>query len=88
MVIDSKVSLTAYVNYVNAEDADEARLALKQHLVSVRKHIDELAGKSYQDYVGKGDHVMMFIPNEAAYLAAMQADHACGNMPMKRRCFC
>ena len=76
MVIDSKVSLTAYVNYVNAEDADEARLALKQHLVSVRKHIDELAGKSYQDYVGKGDHVMMFIPNEAAYLAAMQADHA------------
>ena len=76
MVIDSKESLTAYVNYVNAEDADEARLALKQHLVSVRKHIDELAGKSYQDYVGKGDHVMMFIPNEAAYLAAMQADHA------------
>ena len=76
MVIDSKVSLTAYVNYVNAEDADEARLALKQHLVSVRKHIYELAGKSYQDYVGKGDHVMMFIPNEAAYLAAMQADHA------------
>ena len=76
LVIDSKVSLTAYVNYVNAEDADEARLALKQHLVSVRKHIDELAGKSYQDYVGKGDHVMMFIPNEAAYLAAMQADHA------------
>ena len=76
MVIDSKVSLTAYVNYVNAEDADEARLALKQHLVSVRKHIDELAGKSYQDYVGKGDPVMMFIPNEAAYLAAMQADHA------------
>ena len=76
MVIDSKVSLTAYVNYVNAEDADEARLALKQHLVSVKKHIDELAGKSYQDYIGKGDHVMMFIPNEAAYLAAMQADHA------------
>ena len=76
MVIDSKGALTAYVNYVNAEDADEARLALKQHLVSVRKHIDELAGKSYQDYVGKGDHVMMFIPNEAAYLAAMQADHA------------
>ena len=71
MVIDSKVSLTAYVNYVNAEDADEARLALKQHLVSVKKHIDELAGKSYQDYVGKGDHVMMFIPNEAAYLLSL-----------------
>lgn len=76
MVIDSKVSLTAYVNYVNAETPEEAAVALKQHLASVRKHIDELAGKSYQDYVGKGDHVMMFVPNEAAYLAAMQADHA------------
>ena len=76
MVIDSKVSLTAYVNYVNAETPEEAAVALKQHLASVKKHIDELAGKSYQDYVGKGDHVMMFVPNEAAYLAAMQADHA------------
>ena len=72
MVIDSKVSLTAYVNYVNAETPEEAAAALKQHLASVKKHIDELSNKSYQDYVGKGDHVMMFVPNEAAYLAAMQ----------------
>ena len=76
MVIDSKVSLTAYVNYVNAETPEEAAAALKQHLASVKKHIDELSNKSYQDYVGKGDHVMMFVPNEAAYLAAMQADHS------------
>ncbi len=75
MVIDSKVSLTAYVNYVNAETPEEQAAALKAHLASVKKHIDELAGKSYQDFVGKGDHVMMFVPNEAAYLAAMQADH-------------
>ncbi len=76
MVIDSKVSLTAYINYVNADTPEEGEMALKAHLVSVKKHIDELAGKSYQDFVGKGDHVMMFVPNEAAYLAAMQADHA------------
>ncbi len=75
MVIDSKVSLTAYVNYVNAESPEEQTAALKAHLASVKKHIDELAGKSYQDFVGKGDHVMMFVPNEAAYLTAMQADH-------------
>ena len=85
MVIDSKVSLTAYVNYVNAENPDDANAALKQHLASVRKHIDELAGKSYQDYVGKGDHVMMFIPNEAAYLAAMEADHALWQYAYEKR---
>ncbi len=75
MVIDSKVSLTAYINYINADTPEAGESALKAHLVSVKKHIDELAGKSYQDFVGKGDHVMMFVPNEAAYLAAMQADH-------------
>lgn len=85
MVIDSKVSLTAYVNYVNAESPDEAAAALKLHLASVKKHIDELAGKSYQDYVGKGDHVMMFVPNEAAYQAAMQADHALWQYAYDRR---
>lgn len=85
MVIDSKVSLTAYVNYVNAESPDEAAAALKLHLSSVKKHIDELAGKSYQDYVGKGDHVMMFVPNEAAYQAAMQADHSLWQYAYDRR---
>ena len=85
MVIDSKVSLTAYVNYVNAETPDEAAAALKQHLASVKKHIDELSNKSYQDYVGKGDHVMMFVPNEAAYLAAMQADHSLWQYAYDRR---
>lgn len=76
MVIDSKVSLTAYVNMVNAGDAAEAERCSRQHLASVRAHIKELAEKNYQDYVGdkSTDFVMMFIPNEGAYLAAMNLD--------------
>ncbi len=85
MVVDSKVSLTAYVNYVNADTPESAESALKLHLSSVKKHIDELSGKGYQDYVGKGDHVMMFVPNEAAYLAAMQADHALWQYAYEKR---
>lgn len=73
MVIDSKVSLTAYVNLVNAENSAQTENFGKQHLNSVRQHIRELADKNYQEYVGdkKTDFVMMFIPNEAAYLTAM-----------------
>lgn len=76
LVIDSKTSLTAYVNYVNAETAEERELALKQHVDSVRRHIDELAKKEYQNRVSNSaDFVMMFVPNEAAYLLAMSSDH-------------
>lgn len=76
MVIDSKVSLTAFVDYVNTEDADEQDRLGKLHVASVVKHINELSEKSYQDYIGdeKLDFVMMFIPNEAAYSAAMTLD--------------
>lgn len=76
VVIDSKVSLTAYVNYVNADTTELQELYRKQHLASVRSHIVELRDKKYQDYVGGGktDFVMMFVPNEAAYITAMQMD--------------
>ena len=75
LVIDSKVSLTAYTDYVNAGDEKLRQAALKRHLASVRKHVDELDGKSYQRWVkNSADFVMMFIPNEPAYLLAMSAD--------------
>lgn len=74
VVIDSKVSLTAYCRYVEAVDDGEAAQALAGHVRSVKAHIDELAVKSYQDYGKSLDFVMMFMPNEAAYLAAMQSD--------------
>ena len=74
MVIDSKVSLTAYVKYINASDKLERDIMIKEHVLSMRKHIEELSRKSYQDYLGKNDYVMMFVPNEAAYMSAMQYD--------------
>lgn len=76
IVIDSKVSLSAYVNMVNCDDSAEAQQYAKSHLNSIKAHIKELAVKNYQDYIGdkSTDFVMMFIPNEGAYLAAMNLD--------------
>lgn len=80
IVIDSKVSLTAYVNYVNADNEDDRQRFGKAHLLSVRSHLKELETKRYQDFVGVGnddriDYVLMFIPNEHAYMAAMTLDN-------------
>ncbi len=77
IIIDSKVSLTAYARWVEL-DADaapaERESALKAHVESVRKHIQELADKDYVSIVpGSIGHVLMFMPNESAYIAAVQA---------------
>lgn len=76
MVIDSKVSLTAFVDYMNADNEATRKIASRAHIESVNKHITELATKNYHEYVGteKLDFTVMFIPNEAAYAAAMTID--------------
>lgn len=75
IVIDSKVSLTAYVNYVNATSEQERDAALTAHVASVAAHVKELTAKQYQRHVkDAADFVMMFVPNEGAYMAAMHAD--------------
>ena len=76
IVIDSKVSLTAYERFSSAETDDERSAAMGEHLISVRKHIDELAGKDYQKLQGLEslDYVLMFIPVEPAYLTAIRED--------------
>ncbi len=75
IIVDSKVSLTAFVDYCNAEDENVRIVAGKKHLQSVYAHIDELHAKMYQNNLkGAADYVMMFIPNESAYIAAVQLD--------------
>lgn len=75
IIIDSKVSLTAYVDYVNAQDKDTENKKLKEHITSIRNHIKELSEKDYSKYKDDApEFVMMFIPNEAAYYAALKED--------------
>lgn len=88
MVIDSKVSLTAFTEMANAESPERREDAQRRHLQSVTRHIQELAEKHYEEYVGDGAHldfVMMFIPNEGAYSAALQSDPALWEKAYDRR---
>ncbi len=75
IVIDSKTSLTAFVAYVEAQSEAERALQMEQHLKSVRQHVNELGRKEYQRLLDSPDFVIMFIPNEPAFLAALQADN-------------
>lgn len=73
VVIDSKVSLTAYAEAVAASDPQQREHLLDEHVRSIRRHIDELADKNYADLVkGSVGYVLMFVPNESSYIAAMK----------------
>lgn len=76
IIVDSKVSLTAYVRYTRAESPEAAEAELAAHLASVHQHIKELAAKRYSDIEGlvSLDFVFMFVPVEPAYLLALQQD--------------
>lgn len=76
LVIDSKVSLTAWIDYVNEGDEAARALALRRHLDSMRSHIRGLSGKNYQDIHGVEalDFVILFVPVEPAYMVAIGED--------------
>ena len=75
VVIDSKVSLTAYNNFVNSNTEDEKIMALKAHLLSIRQHMKGLHEKKYQNLSENGlDFIIMFIPIEPAYILAIQSE--------------
>ena len=85
VIIDSKVSLTAFTELVDETDQDVYTMKLNQHLGSIKNHIMQLSQKAYDDYGKSLDFVMMFIPSEPAYIAAMQADQNLWNYAYDRR---
>lgn len=75
VVIDSKVSLSAYMDYLNATDADDQKRFIQQHVNSVRSHVNELAAKDYSTLVENTDnYVLMFLQSDAAYVLAVKSD--------------
>lgn len=85
VIIDSKVSLTAFTDLVDENDPNVYAIKLSQHLGSIKNHISQLSQKAYDDYDKSMDFVMMFIPSEPAYIAAMQADPNLWNFAYEKR---
>mgnify|MGYP002853749898 CR=1 FL=1 len=86
VVIDSKVSLTAYANAVAADTDEKREQFLKEHVKSMMKHIDELAGKNYDKTVSEAiGFVLMFVPNENSYIAAMRQKPDLGQYAYKKK---
>lgn len=73
------------MRYTEAANEAEQKVAAAEHLRSVRKHIDELSQKDYQDFAASLDFVMMFVPNEPAYLLALQQDPEIWNHAYQKR---
>jgi DNA recombination protein RmuC len=87
VIIDSKVSLTAYTNFVNAATEEEKVAALKSHLISIRQHMKLLGDKNYQKNISDSslDFVIMFIPVEPAYILAIQSEQMLYEEALERR---
>lgn len=89
VVIDSKTSLTAFVNYINATTEEERKQWLDEHVRSVRRHVEELSAKNYCNYSMEGratlDFVVMFVPQEAAMQLAVYGDAALWNYAFERK---
>lgn len=76
MIIDSKVTLTAYERYINEEDDNLKNQHLKEHVVSINRHVEQLGNKNYQDlyHMESPDFVLLFIPIESAFAIALNED--------------
>jgi len=86
MIVDSKVSLTHYERYVNEEDKALQKQHLKDHVNSIKKHIEQLSAKNYQDLykIESPDFVLLFIPIEPAFAVAINEDNDLYNKAFER----
>jgi DNA recombination protein RmuC len=85
IIVDSKVSLTAYERFSNCEDLPEQKLHLKEHIKSIRTHIDNLSSKEYDKIDKSLDFVMLFVPVEPAFMTAIHYDQDLWSYAYKKR---
>ena len=81
MIVDSKVSLTAYERYANEEDETQKGSYLKEHLASIKRHVEQLGNKNYHDLyqMESPDFVLLFVPIESAFAIALNEDNTLYN---------
>lgn len=86
MIIDSKVSLTAYENYINTDNELEKEQAITAHVNSLKRHIEQLSQKNYQDIyqIESPDFVLLFIPIEPAFAVALNNDNQLYNKAFEK----
>lgn len=91
LIIDSKVSLTAFMDYANAENEEARQKSLKEHIASIQKHVDELSKKNYSSYIKapkvKMDYVIMFVPHTGALWTALNSQPDLWRKAMERNVF-
>lgn len=91
VIIDSKVSITAFIDYVNAETEDQRQQCLKAHIESLQKHVKELSVKDYSSYIRppkvKMDYVIMFVPHTGALWTALNAQPDLWRKAMEKNVF-
>lgn len=91
VIIDSKVSMTSFMDYVNAEDEEDRERFLKAHVNSINSHVKELSTKDYSSYIKapkvKMDYVIMFVPHTGALWTALNAQHDLWRKAMEKNVF-
>lgn len=85
IIVDSKVSLTAYERFANCNDLEDQKTFLAQHIKSLKKHIDDLSAKEYDNDNKSLDFVMLFVPIEPAFMTAIHYDQELWNYAYKKR---
>jgi len=87
LIVDAKISLVAYEQLMNTDSEEEKVILLKRHLISVKSHIEGLAGKNYQNLyqINSPDFVLLFMPIESSFSITVQADHQLFNYAWDRK---